>query len=87
MASGVALMSTCARCGGHLTDHHKCRGLVTNAAAWSADLLLGGALGAVAGEILIGQTLTTLTGEPFQIVGFGVGLCCGVPIARRLRRI
>ena len=26
-------------------------------------------------------------GEPFQIVGLGVGVCCGVPIARRLRRI
>jgi len=60
---------------------------VTNAAAWSADLLMGGALGAVAGEILIGQTLTTLTGESFQLLGLGVGLCCAVPIARQLRRI
>lgn len=80
-------MSTCARCGRHLTNHHTCHGWVTSAAAWSADFLLGGALGAVAGEVLIGQTLTTLTGEPFYLVGLGVGLFCGVPIARRLRRI
>jgi len=80
-------MSTCARCGGHLTDHHTCRGWVTNVAAWSADLLVGGALGAFVGAVIVGQTLTTLTGEPFQILGAGVGLCCGVPIARQLRRI
>ena len=80
-------MSTCTRCGGHLSDHHACHGWVTNAVAWSADLLMGGALGAVAGELLIGQALTTLTGEPFQLVGLGVGLCFGVAIARQIRRL
>lgn len=80
-------MATCARCGGHLTDHHACHAWITATAAWGADLLLGGALGAAAGALVLGQLLSRLTKDPFELVGVGTGMVCGVAIARALRKI
>lgn len=80
-------MSTCARCGGALSGHHVCHGLLTAAAAWFVDMVVGGLVGAVFGLAVLGEVLTAMTGESFHLVGLAAGPVAGIAVARTLRKM